>query len=479
MSPRRKPRAAAIFDLDRTLLSGASGPVISEALRDAGVLPPGRVPGESLLFGLFNLVGENWPTMMLTRQGARATKGWSVPAVRAAGEAAAVELDARVLPYAKGLLAEHRAEGRLLVLATTTPHDVIAPLAERLGMDHVIATRYHNDGETYDGTIDGEFVWGKGKAREVRHWAEAEQIDLSASYGYSDSYYDVPLLSIVGHPYAVNPDPRLAVIAPLRRWPIVWFDVPPGVPKLGWLEPQTALLQFVRPELFPFVRFRIYGTEHIPASGAAILAGNHRSYFDPIAIGLALTERGRPVRFLGKKEVFDAPVVGDLARAMGGIRVERGTGSDAPLKAAEDALAAGDLVALMPQGTIPRGKEFFNPVLKGRWGAMKLAHATGAPVIPIGLWGTEKVWPRSSRVPLVQNVIDPPTVTVRVGPPVEIGGVSLDADTKKLMKAITALLPPEARRKREPTEAELALTIPAGSRARSAEAEAERRPGSD
>jgi len=137
VSPRRKPRAAAIFDLDRTLLSGASGPVISEALRDAGVLPPGRVPGESLLFGLFNLVGENWPTMMLTRQGARATKGWSVPAVRAAGEAAAVELDARVLPYAKGLLAEHRAEGRLLVLATTTPYDVIAPLAERLGMDHV------------------------------------------------------------------------------------------------------------------------------------------------------------------------------------------------------------------------------------------------------------------------------------------------------------------------------------------------------
>src|SRR5690606_13979529 len=136
------------------------------------------------------------------------------------------------------------------------------------------------------------------------------------------------------------------------------------------------------------------------------------------------------VRFLGKKEVFDAPVVGDLARAMGGIRVERGTGRDAPIEAAEEALATGDLVAIMPQGTIPRGREFFSPKLKGRWGAARLAHASGVPVIPIGLWGTEKVWPRSSRLPNVTNILSPPTVTVRVGRPVELGGEDLEADTE-------------------------------------------------
>ena len=79
------------------------------------------------------------------------------------------------------------------------------------------------------------------------------------------------------------------------------------------------------------------------------------------------------MRFLGKKEVFDAPIVGDLATAMGGIRVDRGTGSDEPLQAAADALAAGELVAIMPQGTIPRGPAFFDPELKGRWGAARLA----------------------------------------------------------------------------------------------------------
>ena len=68
--------------------------------------------------------------------------------------------------------------------------------------------------------------------------------------------------------------------------------------------------------------------------GAAILVGNHRSYFDVAAMSLVIARRGRPARFLGKKEVFDAPVVGQLAAAMGGIRVDRATGSDEPLQAA-------------------------------------------------------------------------------------------------------------------------------------------------
>src|SRR5690606_37906366 len=179
---------------------------------------------------------------------------------------------------------------------------------------------------------------------------------------------------------------------------------------------------------------------------------NHRSYFDPLAMGVLFTRRGRPVRFLGKKEVFDAPIVGVLARAMGGIRVERGTGSDEPLAAAAAALEMGEVVALMPQGTIPRGPAFFDPVLKGRWGAARLAAMTGAPVIPVGLWGTEQVWPRSSRLPNVLALAHPPTVTIRVGPRVTgLKGASAEADTKRIMAAITKLLPAEARRRRQPT----------------------------
>src|SRR5262249_35178495 len=160
-----------------------------------------------------------------------------------------------------------------------------------------------------------------------------------------------------------------------------------------------------------------------------------RSYFDPLALGFAFARRGRPVRFLGKREVFDAPVVGQVVRAMGGIRVDRSSGSDAPLVEAEAALAAGELVAILPQGTIPRGPAFFDPELKGRWGAARLAAATGVPVIPLGLWGTEKVWPRSERVPRLWNVLHPPTVRVRVGEPVDLDLRSPEADTERIMAA--------------------------------------------
>ena len=475
------PKTAAIFDLDRTLLSGASGPVLSAAMRQVGLLPDRKNPAEPLIFGIFNLFGENRPTMLASRQMARVAKGWRVATVRKAAKAAAPVLAAAIQPYAKVLIEQHRQAGRVVVLATTTPYDLIAPFAKAAGFDEVIATRFGTDSGAYDGTIDGEFVWGRGKAKAVAEWAAAKRVDLAESFAYSDSFYDAPLLSMVGHPQAVNPDPRLRALATLRRWPARWFDVPLGVPKFAGLEPQSAIMALARPELFPWVRFRIFGANRIPEDGPAIIVANHRSYFDPFAVGITLARRGRPVRFLGKKEVFDAPIIGDLARAMGGIRVDRGTGSDAPLQEAADALAAGDMVAIMPQGTIPRGREFYNPVLKGRWGAMRLAHDTGAPVIPMGLWGTESVWPRSARLPNVLNVLSPPLVTIRVGKAVELTYDDLEADTERMMSAISTLLPPEGREWHEPTDEELARTVPPGGDADGLDAdhEAQRRPGTD
>ena len=105
-------------------------------------------------------------------------------------------------------------------------------------------------------------------------------------------------------------------------------------------------------------------------------------------MAVTIARRGRPVRFLGKKEVFDAPVIGALATAMGGIRVERGTGSDEPLAAAIAALAAGEVVALMPQGTIPRGEAFFDPSSRADGARPGSPRRPRAPVIPVGLWGT-------------------------------------------------------------------------------------------
>ena len=473
--------SAAFFDLDRTLLRGASGEVFSEAMRSAGLVSR-TIPGERFLFSLFNTVGETLPSMALARQAVGLARGRSRSSVLAAADGAADRLVAMVQPFARSLFDQHRTEGRPLVLATTTPYDLVKPFADRLGLDDVIATRYGvaADGDTYDGTLDGPFVWSTGKLEAVRTWAEEHDTDLRQSWFYSDSVYDTPLMSAVGHPVVVNPDPRMVFMAAARRWPTLNLDVSPGVAKvpLVGLELQRVAMAFSRPALVPYAHIEIDGVERIPSEGPVILVGNHRSYFDPAVMSMVVAKSGRTVRFLGKKELFDVPIFGSIAKALGGIRVDRGSGSDEPLEAAVAALAGGEMVAIMPQGTIPRGPAFFEPELKGRWGAARLAQLSGAPVIPVGLWGTEKVWPRSARLPNVLNVVDPPHVTATVGPPVSLPHKSVAADTKRIMRAIVDLLPPEAHVRHVPTAEELAATYPPGYKG-DPEQETARRPGAD
>ncbi len=456
-------RSAVFVDLDRTLLRGASGPVIDAALRAEGLLDGRpRLPAGSLLYGLYDLLGESLPMMALVRGAAQFVSGWSESAFRRAGELAAPLLLEMVQPFARGVLDEHRQEGRLLVLATTTPADMVAPLVDALGFDGLVATRYARAGGVLSGGIDGDFVWGLGKLSAVRRFAKSSSIDMSTSHAYSDSVYDAPLLRSVGHPHALKPDARLRVLAAALRWPVEYWDRPPGVPKIAGREPYHVLRMVVRPEAFPYARFDISGVDRIPASGPVLVAANHRSYFDVAALALVAASLGRPVRFLAKRELFDAPVIGQLARALGGIPVDRGTGSDRPLREATRALQAGEVVVILPQGTIPRGPAFFDPELRGRTGAARLAKATGVPVVPIGIWGTERVWPRSSRVPNMTTLGHPPKVRVRVGRPMDLSGPDAAKETERLMSAITALLPKEARKSHEPTAQELKSTYPPG-----------------
>jgi putative phosphoserine phosphatase/1-acylglycerol-3-phosphate O-acyltransferase len=262
---------------------------------------------------------------------------------------------------------------------------------------------------------------------------------------------------------AVNADPRLALIAGLRRWPRIHFDAPPGVPEFLGIEPMDAVRRVVRPEMFPYARFDIAGTHHIPRTGPALIVANHRSYFDVPAIGLTVMKGGRIPRGLAKKELFDAPVVGQLARAFGQIMVDRKGSPTQVMAEVITALRAGEVIVLTPEGTIPRGAAFYRTKLKGKTGAARLAAATRVPVIPVGIWGTEKVWPRSARLPNMTNILHPPLVQVRVGPPVEgLRYGAAKADTATIMDAIVALLPEEASREREPTENEIALATPPG-----------------
>ena len=88
-----------------------------------------------------------------------------------------------------------------MVIATTSPFDLVKPLAGTLGVDDVIATRYGERNGAYDGTIDGLFVWGPGKLQAVRIWAKHHGVDVDGSWAYSDSIYDLPLLKRCGTPW--------------------------------------------------------------------------------------------------------------------------------------------------------------------------------------------------------------------------------------------------------------------------------------
>jgi putative phosphoserine phosphatase/1-acylglycerol-3-phosphate O-acyltransferase len=455
-------RGAAFFDLDRTLLRGASGPVLQEHLKAAGLVGDRTLPGQGMFNRVYDVLGENRLFMAASKQLVRVAKGWDVLGVQEAAAKAAQQLVDLVQPYAIPIIKEHHDAGRLVVLATTTPYELVKPFADALGFDDVIATRYGVENGRFDGTFVDGFVWGKGKLASVREWAAGNGVDLAESFAYSDSYFDSPLLGAVGNPFAVNPDVRLQALATVRRWPIIHLDAPNGVPKLLGIEPQMIVQQFFRSELIRYARFDIDGVNNVPARGPAILALNHRSYFDVVAAGAALVKRGRPVRVLAKKELFEVPVLGPVFRALGTIRVDRGSGSDEPLRDAAKALEGGELVALFPQGTIPRGEAFFETELQGRHGVARLATQTRVPVIPIGMWGTEKVWPRSAKVPNALNLFNPPLVTVRVGQPVELQYADLDSDTRRIMAAIREMLPPEAQVARTPTDEELARSYPSG-----------------
>jgi len=454
-------RSAVFVDLDRTLLRGASGPVLHAAMVEAGVLADGvHVPGDRYLYRFYDRFGETVPSIGLARLAVLAMRGRDVAATRDAGERAVPALMALVAPYARRALSEHRASGRRLVLATTSPAELVTAFAGALGIDDVIATRYQASGGRFTGRLEGRFVWGAGKWWAVRQWCRETGTDLASSHAYSDSVFDVPLLEAIGHPHALNPDPRLALVAAIRRWPIESWERPPGVPAVLGCEPYHALRHLFRPGAFPGVRFDIDGVEHIPDSGPVLLAANHRSYFDVVPLGVVVARMGRPVRFLAKQEIFDAPVVGQLARALGGIPVDRTGGTTSPMADATAALEAGEAVLVLPQGTIPRGEAFFDPVLVGKTGTVRMAMATGAPVVPIGLWGTEAVWPRSAKVPHLGSPLHPLTVRVRIGSPVRFEREDPEAATARLMAIITSLLPPQARRPYRPSADEIARAMP-------------------
>lgn len=158
----------------------------------------------------------------------------------------------------------------------------------------------------------------------------------------------------------------------------------------------------VQPFCHIYFRMRRLGIEHVPRRGPVIFAANHRSFLDPFVIG---TLARRPVYYVAKKELFSRPVAGWLLNRLGAFPIDRGAGDQQAMDTARRILERGDCVVIFPEGTRTRP----GPLGQPRRGVGRLALQTGAPVVPVAVFGTEAIR-RGWR-------IRPHRVTLRCGPP--------------------------------------------------------------
>jgi 1-acyl-sn-glycerol-3-phosphate acyltransferase len=180
------------------------------------------------------------------------------------------------------------------------------------------------------------------------------------------------------------------------------------------------------------LRWTVEGAEKLPTTGPVLLASNHVSYLDPLALAWVADGRGRHVRYLAKAELFDTPVLGWLLRAAHQIPVQRGSESaGGALASALDALARGECVAVFPEGTISEDLE----PMRAKSGTARLAKEAGVPIVPVGLWGTHRILTKGRPPQWHWRVAQ----TAVVGDPITIGPTEhVKIATVRIMDAVTA-----------------------------------------
>jgi HAD superfamily hydrolase (TIGR01490 family) len=235
---------AAFFDLDKTIISRSSSLALSGPLYRAGMVSRGQLLRGAYAQLVYLLVGADEAKMERLKEGMLAlTKGWNRGRLEALVDEVILEvIDPHVYQEALDLIALHRSEGRQVFIVSSSPEEVVRPLARHFGVSGVIATQAATDVE---GNYTGElsfYAYGERKADAIRERAASLGIDLERSFAYSDSATDLPMLAAVGRPVAVNPDRELRKEAEERGWQVRDFRRPvrlqgglPGRLRLGGL----------------------------------------------------------------------------------------------------------------------------------------------------------------------------------------------------------------------------------------------------
>ena len=210
---------AAFFDLDKTIIARSSPLALGRSFFREGLISRTFLVKSIYAQLVFQITGADEDKMEKVREAAaKLTTGWEVERVRQIVSDVLEEVVSPLI-YAEALelIHDHRAAGRLICLVSSSPEEIVEPLAKMLRIDRYIATRPRVEDGKYTGDLEF-YAYGPQKAEAIRALADELNIKLENSFAYSDSVTDLPMLEAVGHPVAVNPDKELRRVAVGHGW---------------------------------------------------------------------------------------------------------------------------------------------------------------------------------------------------------------------------------------------------------------------
>lgn len=433
---------AAFFDLDRTLVHGFTARAFLRERLQGGHVGP-RQALRTMRDALSFESGRLGFSSFLVRA-AELYAGMTEADLEAIGEKIFKDkIAGAIYPEAYALVEAHRAAGHTVVIVTSATRFQAEPVVRALGADHLLCSRFEVDDDgLLTGRVERPTCFGVGKRRAAEELAEAEGLDLGASWFYSDGVEDLPLLEAVGYPRPLNADRRLAKVAEKNRWPVHHLESrgahasdiartavgvgaafaagAAGLPVLalgGKVETARNFSESLFGELgtvITGVELDVEGEEHIWAHRPCVFVFNHQSAIEPLLLCKLLRRD-----FVG---IAKAELKGSMFRPLfdyaGVVFVERFDREKA-IKALEpvvQTLHGGTSIIIAPEGTrsaTPRVGRF-------KKGAFHIAMQAQVPIVPIVFHNSLDALPRKGRL------VHASTIRVTVLPPVDSTGWTHD-----------------------------------------------------
>ncbi|MGV9712585.1 HAD-IB family hydrolase [Gordonia sp. NPDC003424] len=439
-------KIGAFFDYDGTLIDGFSASAIVRSRLRSMEFSLGEL-ADDVLIGLRGVVSEqDYAEVLEATKPVFAGKPYA-ELLEFGDHLFRYETAAKLRPQMWQIIRAHREMGHRIVIASSATRFQIEPIAREIEADHALATDVEVIDGIVTGTVIGRPLWGPGKAAAVRKLAREHEVDLDASFGYSDGDEDIPYLESVGHPAAISPGRIMRAEAEARGWPIIDLRNP-SHNRLGMALRTGAFYgsfigsaaagfagglltrdsKLLVDKALPFgneLGLTLAGVDVVVIDGAVNLTAhrpcvfvfNHQSKLDmPVMLRLV----HRDATGVAKKEIKRVPVLGQILDAAGLVFIDRANAGKAieQLAPAVEKLRDDKMsLVVAPEGTrspTPRVAPF-------KKGPFHIAAQAGVPIVPVVLRNTGELMWRGSQL------IKPGTVEVKVLPPVDTSGWEADS----------------------------------------------------